>query len=268
VFFIKFRINDSIEKLSSGYRINKAADDAAGLAISEKMRMEINGLDQSERNIQDAISLIQTAEAGHQELHSILHRMRSLSIQAANDTLVNEDRRFIQYEVDQLLCEIDRMQTTVVFNTRQLLTGQYTLGGSPGSLIFHVGGQTNQTYTVNNISSYSTAGLRINTMATGQNAALTSRAGAESAIALLTTAINSISEMRAKLGATQNRLTHNHNFVLIAKENQQAAEGRIRDVDMAGEMITYTKNQILLNTAQAMLTQANLRPQTVLQMFQ
>ncbi|HPN29858.1 MAG TPA: flagellin [bacterium] len=272
-----FRINNSMEKLSSGYRINRAADDAAGLAISEKLRTQINGLDQASRNIQDSISLIQTAESGLEELHSILQRMRTLAVQSSNDTLIDSDRAFIQLEITQLLCEIDRMQTGVQFNTKLLLTGVYgnpasvdpsTGASGPASLIFHVGANMNQTFSVT-ISSFSTTGMNIDTLGDGTTGfTVATRAQAESAIGLLSAAINQISEQRAQLGAVQNRLEHTFNFVLIAKENLQSAESRIRDVDLAAEMVTFTKEQIMMQAGQAMLSQANLRPQNVLQMLQ
>ena len=264
------RLNKSMEKLSSGYRINRAGDDAAGLAISEKFRTQINGLDQASRNTQDAISLIQTAEAGLEELHSILQRMRVLAVQASNDTLIDSDRAFIQFEIRELLCEIDRMQTGVQFNTKLLLNGSYgteRATGNPGSLVFHVGANKNQTFSVN-ITSFSTTGMRLTTLGTNNSAALSTRAGAESAIGLLSSAINQVSKQRAQLGSVQNRLEHTYNFILTSKENQQAAESRIRDTDLAAEMINFTKEQIITQAAQSMLTQANMRPQSVLQMLQ
>ncbi len=263
-----FRINRSMEKLSSGYRINHAADDAAGLAVSEKFRTQIKGLEQSGKNTQDAISMIQTAEGGLEELHNMLHRMRVLSIQASNETLTTSDRALIQLEIDQLLSEIDRMQTSVEFNTKPLLTGAYfdTNGTNLGSLVFHVGANYNQTISVR-IQSFSTTGLNINSMGTGSGSALTSTGGANSAIELLSAAINTVSSQRAVLGAFQNRLEHTYNFVNITRENQIAAESRIRDVDMAAEMVTFTKDQILSQAGQAMLVQANMKPQSVLQLF-
>ncbi len=261
-----FRINRSMEKLSSGYRINHAADDAAGLAVSEKFRTQIKGLEQSAKNTQDGISMIQTAEGGLEELHSMLQRMRVLGIQAANETLTTSDRALIQLEIDQLLSEIDRMQTSVEFNTKKLLTGEYDTGAVTASLVFHVGANFNQTIAVQ-IKSFSTSGLSINTIGTGQGSALTSRQGANSAIAILSTAINRVSSQRAVLGAFQNRLEHTFNFINITRENQIAAESRIRDVDMAAEMVKFTKDQILAQAGQAMLVQANLKPQSVLQMF-
>jgi len=263
-----FRINKSMEKLSSGYRINHAADDAAGLAVSEKFRTQIRGLEQAAKNVQDGISMIQTAEGGLEELHEMLHRMRVLSIQAANETLTTSDRALIQLEIDQLLSEIDRMQTSVNFNTLKLLTGSGWTDGTSnfGSFTFHVGSNYTQTLSVI-VQSFSTSALNINIIGTNQTSALTSRAGANSAIALLSTAINRVSSQRAVLGAFQNRLEHTYNFINISRENQIAAESRIRDTDMAAEMVSYTKDQILAQASQAMLVQANLKPQSVLQLF-
>ncbi|MBP7651940.1 flagellin FliC [Candidatus Dependentiae bacterium] len=248
------KLNKSLEKLSSGYRINHAADDAAGLAISEKLRTQVNGLEQSRRNIMDGISLLQTAEGGLDELHSILQRMRVLSIQASNGTLTTTDRGLIQSEVDQLLCEIDRMSSTVTFNNIQLFN--YT----DGSLKIQAGASQGQTLTVT-LSSISTTDLSIDGLS------ITSTTGAESAITLLTTAIDNISRRRATIGAMQNRLEHTYNFAGISRENQMAAESRIRDVDFAEEMITFTKTQILAQAGNSMLAQANLRPQAVLQLL-
>jgi len=263
-----FRINKSMEKLSSGYRINHAADDAAGLAVSEKFRTQIRGLEQAAKNVQDGISMIQTAEGGLEELHEMLHRMRVLAIQAANETLTTSDRALIQLEIDQLLSEIDRMQTSVNFNTLKLLTGSGWTDGTSnfGSFTFHVGSNYTQTLSVI-VQSFSTSALNINIIGTNQTSALTSRAGANSAIALLSTAINRVSSQRAVLGAFQNRLEHTYNFINISRENQIAAESRIRDTDMAAEMVSYTKDQILAQASQAMLVQANLKPQSVLQLF-
>jgi len=263
-----FRINKSMEKLSSGYRINHAADDAAGLAVSEKFRTQIRGLEQAAKNVQDGISMIQTAEGGLEELHEMLHRMRVLSIQAANETLTTSDRALIQLEIDQLLSEIDRMQTSVNFNTLKLLTGSGWTDGTTnkGSFTFHVGSNYTQTLSVV-VQSFSTSALNINIIGTSQGSALTSRAGANSAIALLSTAINRVSSQRAVLGAFQNRLEHTYNFINISRENQIAAESRIRDTDMAAEIVNYTKDQILAQAGQAMLVQANLKPQSVLQLF-
>ncbi|WP_046174426.1 flagellin N-terminal helical domain-containing protein [Domibacillus indicus] len=244
----------SMEKLSSGLRINKAGDDAAGLAISEKMRGQIRGLDMASKNSQDAISLIQTAEGALNETHSILQRMRELSVQGANDTNTAEDRLEIQKEVDQLVSEVDRIANTTEFNTQKLLSGGIS------NTIFQVGANTSQTIT-----------LEINAMDSGSLGvdALTidSNANANTAISKIDAAISSVSAERSKLGALQNRLEHTINNLGTSSENLSAAESRIRDVDMAKEMMNQTKNSILSQAAQAMLSQANQAPQNVLQLL-
>ena len=253
------KLDRSLEKLSSGYRINHAADDAAGLAISEKMRTQVSGLEQASRNVQDGISLIQTAEGGLEELHLILQRLRTLAIQSANDTNTASDRAMIQVEVTQMLAEIGRMQTTVVFNTKQLLTGAYATG--VGSISLHSGANQGQTIGLH-IGALSTTGLGIAAINIG------TQAGSETAIGLLSSAINMVSSNRADLGAIQNRLEHSFNFIKVSMENMQSAESRIRDVDMAMEMTNYTKNQILQQAGTAMLAQANARPSQLLALFQ
>jgi len=220
----------------------------------------------------DGISLIQTAEGGLEELSLILQRMRTLAIQAANDTLTSSDRSLLQVEVDQLLQEIDRMQTTVVFNTRQLLTGAYDIG--VGSIALHVGANMNQTLALN-IGSMSTTGLGINNLTwkdpdgnvVAGNASMLDRLDAEAAIGLLSTAINAVSSARADLGAKQNRLEHTYQFTRVSMENMQASESRIRDTDMAEELTKFTKTQILMQAGNAMLSQANLKTQSVLQLL-
>ena len=253
-------LSKSLQKLSSGYRINSASDDAAGLAISEKFRTQINGLDQSKKNIMDGISLLQTAEGGLSEVHSILQRLRVLSIQASNDTLTTSDRNMIQQEVTQLICEVDRMNSTVTFNTINLFRLNGTTPSGTGSVTIHVGADKSQSLTVT-LTAVSSTNLSISTIS------LTSAAGAEAAISSLTNAINNISNKRARIGAMQNRLEHTYNFVGISRENQMAAESRIRDVDFADEMINFTKTQILAQAGNSMLAQANLRPQSVLQLL-
>lgn len=251
-------MESALEKLSSGYRINHAADDAAGLAISEKLRTQVNGLDQASRNVQDGISLIQTAEGGMEELQLILQRMRTLAVQSANDTNTASDRALIQVEVTQLLAEINRMQTTVIFNGKELLSGDYESG--TGNILLHAGADANQTMALN-IDEMSTTALGIG----GVN--LGTQAGAETAMTTLDAAINTVSSNRADLGALQNRLEHTYNFIQVAGENMQASESRIRDVDMALEMVNFTKTQILSQAGMAMLSQANLSAQNVLSLF-
>lgn len=243
----------SLEKLSSGLRINRASDDAAGLAISEKMRAQIRGLDMANKNAQDGISLIQTAEGALNETHSILQRMRELAVQSANDTNTDQDRAQLQAEIDQLLSEIDRISTDTEFNTKKLLDGSFTA-------TFQIGANQGQSITFS-IATMDTNGLTL------AGLDISSQTGADAAIASLDDAINAVSTERAKLGALQNRLEHTINNLGTASQNLTAAESRIRDVDMAKEMAEFTKNSILNQAAQAMLAQANQLPQGVLQLL-
>ena len=247
----------STEKLSSGYRINRAADDAAGLSISEKMRGQIRGLTQASTNAQDGISLIQTAEGALNETHAILQRMRQLAVQSANDTYLTEDRTAIKEEIDQLTSEIDRIATTTQFNKMCLLDG--TFSGKQ----LQIGANENQTMSI------SISSLKAESLATGfKSMNLTSATGAGSAITTLDAAISYVSKQRGKLGAIQNRLEHTIANLDTSAENLQASESRIRDVDMAEEMVTYSKNNILQQAAQSMLAQANASTQGVLSLLQ
>ncbi|HHY37386.1 MAG TPA: flagellin FliC [Clostridia bacterium] len=244
-------LSKSMEKLSSGLRINRAADDAAGLAISEKLKAQVRGLNQAIRNAQDGISLIQTAEGALTETHSILQRMRELAIQAANGTLQTEDKQYIQSEIDQLIDEVDRIANQTEFNKMTLLNGS-------ASLTFQIGANQNQTITFT-ISSAKAVDLTISNIDVVQSA--------QEAICYLDDAIKAVSESRADLGAIQNRLEHTIANLGVASENLQAAGSRIRDVDMAQEMMNFTKLQILQQAGTAMLAQANLSPQAVLQLL-
>lgn len=245
----------STEKLSSGYRINRAADDAAGLSISEKMRGQIRGLDQASTNAQDGISLIQTAEGALNETHSILQRMRELAVQAANDTEVDEDREAIQQEIDQLVSEVDRIATTTQFNTMNLLEGSFS-----GKKL-QIGANKDQTMDIA-IDSMKSTDLQINGLT------YETQTGASSAISKVDAAIKTVSTTRSKLGAIQNRLEHTIANLDTSAENLQSAESRIRDIDMADEMVTYSKNNILQQAAQSMLAQANQTTQGVLSLLQ
>jgi len=249
-------LQKSTEKLSSGYRINRAGDDAAGLAISEKMRGQIRGLDQASRNAQDGISLIQTAEGALNETHSILQRMRELAVQAANDTYTTTDRQKISDEVQELYNEINRIASQTEFNTQKLLDGTIS------TVKLHVGANSGQTisFTINNMGATALLGAATALV-------LSTQSGAEAVIAQVNSAINSVSEERASLGAYQNRLEHTINNLNTSSENLTAAESRIRDVDMAKEMMEFTKNNILAQAAQSMLAQANQQPQAVLQLL-
>lgn len=255
----------NIEKLSSGLRINRAGDDAAGLAISEKMRNQIKGLDMASKNSQDAISLIQTAEGALNETQSILNRMRELAVQSANDTNTAEDRGQLQKEMDQLAKEINRISNTTQFNTKDVLKGDFATTG----LNFQVGANQAQTIslTIGNMSAAS-LGVAVNSTesATGLDISTTG-ASFDSVISSIDSAIRTVSTERAKLGAYQNRLEHTINNLGTAAENLTAAESRIRDVDMAKEMMEFTKNNILTQAAQSMLAQANQQPQGVLSLL-
>ncbi|MER2154607.1 flagellin Hag [Solibacillus sp. FSL K6-1781] len=244
----------NLEKLSSGYKINRAGDDAAGLAISEKMRGQIRGLDMATKNGQDGISLIQTAEGALNETHAILQRMRELSVQSSNDTNTDDDRAEIQKEVEALITEIGRISTDTEFNTQGLLDGSFT-----GKLI-HIGANTGQTLSVS-ISTMGASALGVDKLD------ISKQTGANSAIALVDSAIKAVSSQRSDLGAIQNRLEHTINNLGATSENLTAAESRIRDTDMAKEMMGFTKNNILMQAAQSMLAQANQQPQGVLQLL-
>jgi flagellin len=246
-------VSKSLEKLSSGLRINRAGDDAAGLAISEKMRGQIRGLDMAQKNSQDAISLIQTAEGALNETHSILQRMRELSVQSANGTNTDADRLELQKEVSALTTEIGRIATTTEFNTQKLLNGSFS-----GTM--QIGANAGQQLQVK-IATMTAGALGVSGMT------ISTQAGASAAIVALDGAIAKVSGARSSLGAIQNRLEHTINNLGVASENLSAAESRIRDVDMAKEMMDFTKNNILTQAAQAMLAQANQTPQGVLQLL-
>ncbi|GIN56167.1 flagellin [Lederbergia ruris] len=246
----------SLEKLSSGLRINRAADDAAGLAISEKMRSQIRGLGMAERNALDAVSLIQTAEGALNETHSILQRMRELSVQAANGTLDDSDREAVQLEIDQLINEVDRIAEKTEFNGMKLLDGNNANGFD-----FQIGPNDGDELTVK-IGAMDTSKLGISTVK------VSTSADAQNAIKALDTAIGTVSTQRAELGAYQNRLEHTVTNLQTANENLTAAESRIRDLDMALEMTNFTRNNILNQAGQAMLAQANQLPQGILQLLQ
>lgn len=250
----------SMEKLSSGLRINRAGDDAAGLAISEKMRGQIRGLNQASRNAQDGISMIQTVEGSMNETHAILQRMRELAVQAANDTNATADRLAIKDELVQLKTEIDRIGNTTEFNTKKLIGS-----AAPAAVKIHIGANSGQNISIgfkNMKASAATIGIA--------TAALnvTAQSVADALIKLTNTAITNVSRERSSLGAIQNRLEHTIKNLSTASENLQASESRVRDVDMAKEMMELTRTNILNQASQAMLAQANQQPQSVLQLLQ
>ena len=248
----------STEKLSSGYRINRAGDDAAGLAISEKMRAQIKGLNMASKNSQDAISLVQTAEGALTETHSILQRMRELAVQAASDTNDDDtDRAALDVEFKELIDEIDDIATKTKFNGTALLDGTFT------DKIIQAGANTGDELTI------SIGNMDSETLGVAKDAInILTQGDASTSIDTVNTAINTVSTQRAKLGAYQNRLQHKINNLDTSAENLQAAESRIRDLEMAKEMTSYTKNNILVQASTAMLAQANAAPQGVLQLLQ
>jgi len=244
----------STEKLSSGYKINRAGDDAAGLTISEKMRSQIRGLNKASNNAQDGISVIQVAEGALSETHSILQRMNELATQAANDTNTSTDRSAIQDEINQLTSEINRIQSTTAFNTMNLIDGSFT---GKNLQVGSLAGQAIQISIKNmNAKSLKVSGLKMSSF---------SKAG--SAMTAIQKAIASVSAMRSTLGALQNRLEHTISNLDNIAENTQASESRLRDTDMAAEMVNYSKNNILAQAGQSMLAQANQSNQGVLSLL-
>jgi flagellin len=264
------QMSKSLEKLSSGFRINRAADDAAGLAISEKLRGQVNGLNKASENAQNAISLIQTAEGALNETHSILQRTRELVVQSANDTNTSEDRAQIQKEVDQLAKELSRISTTTEYNGKKLLDGsaaalKFQIGANDGqNLTIKIGNAGALALNVGTTNGEDTVGVDVSSVdaTTGANTA-----NFDAALQKLDTAIGSVSTERATLGASQNRLEHTVNNLNVASENLAASESRIRDTDMAKEMMSFTRSQILSQAGTAMLAQANQAPQGVLSLL-
>ncbi len=246
----------STEKLSSGFRINRAGDDAAGLSISEKMRGQIRGLNMASKNAQDGISMIQTAEGALNETHAILQRMRELAVQASNDTNVSADRTAMSNELKELTKEIDRIATSTTFNEKNLLNG------SLAGINLQIGANSGIKMTLT-IGSMQAAKLGVNS----NNVGVATHASAAKSISHINSAIKKVSAERSKLGANQNRLEHTIKNLDNSSENLQAAESRVRDVDMAKEMMEQTKQNILQQAATAMLAQANQAPQTVLQLL-
>jgi len=256
-------IAKDIEKLSSGQRINRAGDDASGLAVSEKLRSQIRGLNQATRNIENGISFIQTSEGYLQETQDILHRMRELSVQSANGVYAPEDRMQIQVEVSQLIDEINRIASHAQFNGMNIMTGRFAKDGS-SVMQFQVGANMDQSKRV--FVGTMTAGALGLTggQGTEDRVSIETPETANKAIGTLDQALKIVSKQRADLGAYQNRFEMAARGVSIASENLQAAESRIRDTDMASEMVNYVKNQILDRAGNAMLAQANTRSQNVM----
>jgi len=264
-------IAKDMEKLSSGLRINRAGDDASGLAVSEKMRSQIRGLNQASTNALNGISFIQTSEGYLQETQDIIQRLRELAVQAANGIYTDEDRMQIQVEVSQLVDEIDRIANHAQFNGMNMLTGRFARPTGENlvtaSMWFHIGANMDQRERVY-IGTMTAAGLGVRNAADGTIISLETPDGANRSIGTLDEALKKVNKQRADLGAYQNRLEHAIRGIDIGAENLQAAESRIRDTDMANQMVSYTKNQILSQAGTAMLAQANQRTQSVLQLLQ
>lgn len=261
----------NIEKLSSGMRINRAGDDASGLAVSEKMRSQIRGLNQANINAQNGISFIQTTEGYLQETQDIIQRLRELSVQSSNGIYTAEDRMQIQVEVSQLVAEIDRVASHAQFNGMNLLTGRFARETGENtvtaSMWFHIGANMDQR-TRAYIGTMTAAALGIRNIGDESIMSLSSPDSANRAIGTLDQAIKIVNKQRADLGAYQNRLEFTMRGLQIGAENLQAAESRIRDTDMAKEMVDFTKNQILTQSGTAMLAQANQTTQSVLSLLQ
>jgi flagellin len=256
---------DSMQKLSSGEKINKAADDASGLAVSEKMKAQIRGLNQASQNAQNGISFIQTTEGYLQESEDIMQRLRELSVQSANGIYTNEDRGYMQVEVSQLVNEVNRIASTAQFNGMNMLTGRFAAlsGANAGgkAMFFQVGANMDQRMQVY-IGTMTAKSLGVDQLS------LATADGANQAIGTIDTALQKINSQRANLGAYQNRLNYAVKGIDVAAENMTASESRIRDTDMASEMVNYTKNAILRQAGTAMLAQANQQGQTVLSLLQ
>jgi len=267
VKFNELDLNKDIEKLSTGQRINRAGDDASGLAVSEKMRSQIRGLNQAGRNIENAVSFIQTTEGYLAETQDIMHRLRELAVQSANGIYSPEDRAQIQVEVSQLVDEVNRIASHAQFNGMNMLTGRFgnpaSGGVVPDQMFFQVGpnqDQRKQVY-IGTMTANALFGV-------GTRISISTPDNANRLIGIVDTAMTKISKQRADLGAYQNRFEMASKGVAVAAENMQAAESLIRDTDIAEQMVSYTKNQILMQSSTAMLAQANLKPRSVLTLLQ
>ncbi len=263
------RLDKNIEKLSSGMRINRAGDDPAGLAVSEKMRSQIRGLNQASRNASDGISFIQTTEGYLQESQNIMQRIRELSVQASNGIYTAEDRMQIQVEISQLVDEVDRIASHAQFNGMNMLTGRFARDTGENivtaSMWFHIGANMDQRTQVY-VGTMTARGLGVR-FEDNSIISLSTPENANRTIGVVDAALRQVNKQRADLGAYQNRLEHTIRGLDVGAENLQASESRIRDTDMAHEVVRYTTNQILLQSSTAMLAQANLATQSVLQLL-
>lgn len=263
-------LQKDMEKLSSGMKINRAGDDASGLAVSEKMRAQIRGLNQASENASNGISFIQTTEAYLQETTDIVQRIRELAVQASNGIYSDEDRMQIQVEVSQLVAEVDRIASAAQFNGMNMLTGRFAMqtgeNSVTGSMYFHIGANMDQRMEVY-IGTMTAAALGVRNLGDESILSLAKPDEANRAIGTIDEALKKINKQRADLGGYQNRLDHAVKGIDIAAENLQAAESRIRDTDMAAQMVEFTKNQVLTQAGTAMLAQANSQSQTVLSLL-
>jgi flagellin len=264
-------LDKDLEKLSSGLRIERAGDDASGLAVSEKMRSQIRGMQQASRNAENGISFIQTSEGYLQESEDVIQRMRELAVQAANGIYSDEDRMQIQVEVSQLVDEVDRIASHAQFNGMNMLTGRFARPTGENiitaSMWFHIGANMDQRKRVY-IGTMTSDALGLRNVSSRQIVSISTPDQANRTIGMLDAAIKAINRQRADLGAYQNRLEYVVKGLDVGAENLQASESRIRDADMAHEMVSYTKDAILVQSATAMLAQANTKTRTVLQLLQ
>jgi flagellin len=271
VKFKEWDLNKDIEKLSSGQRINRGGDDASGLAVSEKLRSQIRGLNQAGRNIENGISFIQTTEGYLQETHDIMHRLRELAVQSSNGIYTDEDRMQIQVEVSQLVDEVNRIASHAQFNGMNMLTGAFANPAQGGTdarqMFFHIGANMDQRERVF-IGTMTGKALGLEGVGgSSRSISISTPDQANRVIGIVDNAMKSISRQRADLGAYQNRFEMAAKGVAVAAENMQAAESLIRDTDIAAQMVEYVKNSILTQSSTAMLAQANLKPRSVLQLL-
>jgi len=264
--FSHWGVDKSMERLSSGERINKAGDDASGLAVSEKMRTQVNGLRQAERNTEDGMSFVQTAEGYLNQTSQIIQRVRVMAIQSANGIYSSSDRQLIQVEVSALVDEVDRVASQAEFNRFKVLMGEFSKVNAKGSMWFHMGANMNQRERVY-IGTMTAASFKFKDGSGKVALSLESPEGANSAIGTLDEALQRLSKQRADLGAYYNRLDFAAKGLMTAYENIQASESRIRDADMAEEMVNFTKDQVLVQSGTAMLAQANGNSQSVLRLL-
>ena len=262
---VAYRLDKSIEKLASGEAINRAGDDASGLAVSEKMRTQINGLIQAEKNAQNGLSFIQVAEGSFQQLNDIMQRIRALAVQSANGIYSISDRTQIQVEVSQLIDEIDRIATSAQFNRMKMLTGVFSKKSPKSSMFFHVGPNQHQRIrvfiaTISSNSMYLREG--------GNKRSISTVGSANSMIGYVDLALEKLNRQRADLGAYYNRLENTIKSLTRSYENMMAADSRIRDVDMAAEMVKFTTDQILVQSGTAMLAQANFKPKLIMKLLE